>query len=1045
MKSKLTFYQGALITLLTSVALLFSSPAYAQTAKGVVVDSKGEAIAGAAVLISGTQTGVVTDFEGNFSINAAPGTTLEVSSLGFLTQTVKAAPSLRIVLEIDNLLLEETVVVGYGTMKKKDVTGAMVSVTSNELTANSTLNVTEALEGKAAGVVVTPSDIRPGSTGTIAIRGANTLETREPLIVIDGVIGAKSSLDMLNPQDIESIDILKDASATAIYGARGGDGVILVTTKSGKAGKTTLNYNSVLTIDKIHDFAEPMTAAEAIEWQRWGYYYSGKGVRADQPTVDNDRKLFTSYGVDDITWENILRGWGLTLDEWNNGKTSTTWDASKVKSTDWRDYSDRIGITQEHTLSASGGTDKFHGSASASYLNQKGTNIGQDFKRYTFRVTFEANPISWFSLGSSINLRFADQEYGVSTANSNSSGYGNTLHAKALDLFPYALPYDNDGVRVPYPGGDTLYTTIVEENGKSSVNYLKFGLFADFHAALDFGKMWEPLEGLTFRTVFSPRFNLDQDYQYLSIESVNRMNLATDYVSSQATRQLNWSVDNILNYHKELTNHSFDVTLLQEAISNMSTRMYTMEGNGVFLGMTQKWWGLNTGTVSTLSSPNYNTLTESQVASYMARFNYSLFDKYIITASLRYDGASQLGVGHKWATFPSFALAWRIDQEPFMKSVTWLDQLKLRAGWGKTGNYSVGVYSSKDNLTGSNTVHGSQVDVTYAPPATMANENLRWETTDQYNIGFDFSVLKGRISGVFDLFENYTDGLIFDVTLPSISGYSKTKDNVGKVINRGFDLSLNTLNVVTRDFTWKTNLNLSYSNNEIIELQNGKEDMIDDKLFIGHNSYVDYGYKSAGLWTNSPEDLEEMAKFNANGKNFKPGMVRVVDKNNDYLIDQNNDRFILGNTLPLWNLGLINTFTYKNLELGINMLGAFKYFKKTGNAQAGRKAWKSFDYYNENNTDVNDKMYQYPFFSTSSGDEFYSYRFQKEINYLKVRQISLGYKLPTRFVNQLGLNYIKLTAQVKNPFSVFDTCWWTDSLLGSTYNKSFIFGINVGF
>jgi len=327
----------------------------------------------------------------------------------------------------------------------------------------------------------------------------------------------------------------------------------------------------------------------------------------------------------------------------------------------------------------------------------------------------------------------------------------------------------------------------------------------------------------------------------------------------------------------------------------------------------------------------------------------------------------------------------------------------------------------------------------------MANQNLKWETTDQFNIGLDFSVLKGRISGVLDLFTNKTNGLIFDVTLPSISGYSKTKDNVGKVINRGFDLSLNTLNIVNKNFTWKSNLNLSYSNNKIVELQNGKDDMVSDKLFIGYNSYVEYGYESAGLWTNSEEDLAEMAKFNANGKKFKPGIVRIVDQNGDYIIDQNNDRVILGNTKPLWNLGFINTFTYKNLELSINMLGAFKFFKQTGNAQAGRKAWKSFNYYNENNTVVSDKMYQFPFFSTSSGDEFYSYRFQKEINYLKVRQITLGYKLPVKFVNLLKLNYIKLTAQVKNPFSIFDTCWWTDSLLGSTYNKSFIFGINVGF
>jgi TonB-dependent starch-binding outer membrane protein SusC len=1045
-------YQTTLkrIAALAALTALTCLTALAQTISGVgkVTDLKGEALIGVSVVQKGTTNGVMTDVDGSFKITAPMNSQLEISCIGYISKTVKMAARLDIVLEEDSQMLDETVVVGYGTMRKKDVTGAMVSVTSEDLISTPANNAVEALQGKAAGVVIGTADLRPGSVGSIRIRGINAIKDTDsasgPLIVIDGIIGQSVGLDMLNPQDIETIDVLKDASATAVYGARGGNGVILVTTKKGKSGKLSLNYSGTATFEKIYDRVPMMNAEQYIEWRRWGYYYAGLGPSANEPTVENDRKLFTSYGTDETAWSNILRGWGLTYDQWAAGQTSTKWDGSKVQSTDWTQFTDRVGITQEHTLSASGGTDRMNAYVSFGYLNQKGTNIGQDYTRYTIRTNVDVNPVNWFKMGGAMNARFSDQEYGIDASGGISSNIPSSIHGKARNIFSYALPYDSDGKRIDYPGGDSTIATVVDEVGKSAITNLNYQLSASLYAEFDFGKMWKPLTGLKFKSSFGPQISFSQSYRYLSNESVNRISQGLDYVSSSASKNFSWLLDNMITYDKTFGDHYINATLLQEAWSKMSTTLYSMSGTGVALGMTQKWWGLNANSVGTLNSPSYNSLSEAQMASYMARMIYSFKDRYIVTLSYRYDGASQLGEGHKWAGFPSVALGWRIDQEDFMQGIGWLDQLKLRAGWGKTGNYSVGVYSTKDTLSSGVAVHGDAGSTYYYTPTTIANNAIGWETTDQYNVGIDFSVISGRLSGVFDVYRNYTNGLIFDVTLPTVTGYSQTKDNVGKTMNRGFDFTLNSINISNRDFSWRSNLNLSYTKNKILELQNGQEDMVSDGLFIGQPSSVLYGYESAGLWTDSAEDLAEMAKFNANGHKFEPGMVRPVDQNGDYKIDANYDRKVIGNTRPLWNLGFTNTFSYKNFDLSIFLYGAFKFVAQTGQYQGGREPVIYMNYYNENNK--TGAEYQRPYFNTAGGDSFSGILLQKDASFLKVRQISLGYNVPKSLVKKLGLGSIKVTAQLKNPFSLYQGTSWMDSDLQSgTYTKGCVFGVNVGF
>ena len=1047
MKSIFSTGRRALMALTAVVALLLSgNAAFAQqTSRGKVLDSAGEPIVGASVFVPGTTNGVITDIDGNFEIRVAPGTTLEVSCIGYATQRVAAAPSMTVTLQDDSLLLEEAVAVGYGTMRKSDVTGAMVSVNAEQLVSNPANNAIEALQGKAAGVYITSNE-RPGQTGSITIRGVNSIgASNSPLLVIDGVISKSVGMDMLNPQDIQDIQVLKDASATAIYGAMGGNGVILVTTKRGSQGRLSLNYAGTVTAEKIYDTTPMMNAQEYIEWRRWGYYYAGLGPRADQPTVENDRKLFTAYGTDETAWANILKGWGLTYDQWLSGATSSSWDGSRVTSTDWTQFTDRIGVTQEHSLSASGGTDKFNAYVSIGYLNNKGTNIGQEYTRYTVRTNVDVNPVKWFKMGGALTARFSDQEYGIDNGNSRASSIPSSLHGKGRNLFSYALPYDADGNRVLYPGGDSTIPTVIDEVGKSVVSNLRYDVSASFYAMLDFGQMWEPLKGLTFRTTFGPQLRFSQGFRYLSVDSVNRVELASDYVSSNASKSFDWVLDNTLNYNRTFGNHSIGVTLLQEAMSNMSSQLYTMNGTNVFMGWDQKWWGINSKTYNVGSEPSFNSLTETQMASYMARVNYSFKDRYIATVTYRYDGASQLGEGRKWHGFPSVSLAWRIDNEPWMKNVSWIDQLKLRAGWGLTGNYSVGAYATKDVLTSGVVVSGSTGTTVYYVPSSFANKNITWETTQQYNVGIDFSVLKGRISGVFDFFQMYTDGLIFNVSLPSVSGFTSTKDNVGKTSNRGFDFTLNSININNRNFNWRSTLNLSFVKDKIVELQSGKEDMVSSGLFIGQPISVLYGYQSAGLWSDSAADMAEMEKYNANGHSFKPGMVRPVDQNGDYKIDANYDRIILGNTRPLWNIGFTNTFSWYNWEASIFIYGNLGFIAQTGQYQGGREPVISMNYYNENNK-TGKNMYQRPYFNTAGGDSFSGIRFQHDASYLKVRQISIAYNLPKTFVNSIGLSNVKISAQLKNPFSIFQNAFWMDAEFGgTTFNRGLVFGVNIGF
>ncbi|MBL4561814.1 MAG: TonB-dependent receptor, partial [Labilibaculum sp.] len=955
-KSRKKQFKVFFITLLTGCFIITGNVnvcAQEQTISvtGSVMDQTGLSIIGATIIEKGSVTnGTITDIDGNYQIKVSKDATITVSFIGFSSQEVQIAGRsvINFVLEEATTDLDELVVVGYGVQKKSDVTGAMVSVSADDLTVRPVSNAFEALQGRAAGVDITSNE-RPGELGNISIRGVRSLVQNSsgnyigntPLYVVDGItLMSSSSIETLNPRDIESIDILKDASATAIYGSRGANGVVLVTTKKGKAGALTLNYSGTLTIENLVDKAPMMNASEYITWRRWAYYNNEPGSypRGDQPTLENDKAIFLS-DADPTAWANIQKGWA-----------GGTWDGSKVASTDWSDFVTQTAITHEHTLSASGGTEKIKAYGSFGYLNQEGTQIGQNYERYTTKLSIDIKPKDWFSMGGSINAAWSNQDYGMSTLGASSSSGPNSIYNAAKRVFSYALPYDSEGERIITPGGDGNVYTIIGESEQSSQQRQMFRAMGSLYAELDFGKIFNQLDGFKYRMNFGPDYRNWREGVYIDGNSVNRLG-GTSYARLRNQRDFSWTLDNIITYNKSFGEHTVGATLLQTA-SSWNIESSSMSGENI--AKSSFLWNAFGTLDATNADSNVSIgsgLTDRQLTSYMGRFNYSFNNRYLLTVSGRWDGASQLSEGHKWSFFPSAALGWRIDQEDFMQDNNFVDQLKLRLGFGSTGNSAVEPYSTQGSVTSFFVPFGGQDnELAYSINEPnynknlipMANKELGWEMTTQYNLGLDFSFFKGRIGGALDVYRSHTTDLLMNMSIPTVSGYKTTLANVGETKNVGIDISLTTVNIDQNDFKWSTNINAAWQKDEITELAYGKQDMVSNTWFIGKSLSVIYGIDGDGLW--QQEDAVEMEKFNAKGADFEIGKTRPVDQNGDYVID-GDDRVIIGNKNPRWTIGFNNTFEYKGLELTILMYGRLGYQVSTGGeGQIGRYNQRQIDY-----------------------------------------------------------------------------------------------------
>lgn len=997
----------------------------AKEIKGKVLDAQdGTAVPGVTVSIKGQSSGTLTDINGSYSISIPDqGAILVFSSIGYVSQEVAVGSQsiVNVSLESDVKGLEEVVVVGYGAVRKSDVTGAIAKIGQKEMEAMPVQNALQAMQGKTAGVDITSNE-RPGEIGSIRIRGERSLNaTNSPLFVVDGIPLQGAGIENLNPGDIESIEVLKDASSTAIFGSRGANGVILVTTKRGKTGKMAVNYSGTFSLENMHDRLEMMNSAEWLDFSRAAKMRAGTYNGSKEVSLANDRAV---YGSDPHAWAQIEKGW-------QNG----TWNGNLVPTYNWTDEGLQSALTQIHTLSASGGTEKLQAYGSFGYLDQQGTQPGQEYNRYTGKFSADFKATNWLKLGGNINLTWGDQEYGYNFRKSTTGA--SNLYFALQGMLPWTVPYTPDGEYIRNPGGDVNIINPIREVNYSRNQRVNLRALGSLYTEVDFGKFAGFLDGLKYRFQFGPDFRFGRNGIADQAASINGD--GNNLVQYNTDMRSSWTLDNLVYYNKTIKRNSLGVTLLQSASS-----FYSEGGNmRSFVNTPQELW-YNVGSLASIQG--YGTwLTETQLSSYMARVNYGFDDKYLLTVSGRWDGASQLAPGHKWDFFPSAALAWKIDEESFLQEVSWIDQLKLRLGVGVTGNSGIGAYATKGAVA-NNFYHWGEIvalgmvasDPSAREPVVMANPALGWEKTAQYNLGIDFSVFKGRIDGSVDFYKSKTSDLLLTKSLPSLTGYLRTWDNIGKTENKGVDIAINSLNFKNKDFRWSSTLTFSADRSKITELSDGKIEDIPNGWFVGEQigSYYDFVYD--GVWKTS--EKEQAAKYGR-----VPGEIKIRDLNGDGVIDQNNDRMIVGKARPNWSGGFLNTLNYKNWELSAFLYGRFGFTMRAGHeVLSGRFAMRKLDYWIEG---VNENAEYYaPGVGGENGDTYRSAQGYLDGSFVKLRNVSLGYTFKPYQLQSLKMQNLKLYVQCMNPGLVYSKVDFLDpDLGGSTFNRSFVFGVNVGF
>jgi TonB-linked SusC/RagA family outer membrane protein len=1031
--------------LAVSVLLITVSIEYVHAQKssyvisGTVTNEKGEALQGAVIEVKNTTERTQTDESGKYSISVKGEGMLTITHIGYADQTVAfnaSKTTLNIVLPLAVQGLDNVVVIGYATVKKRDVTGAVGGIGEQEIKSRPVDNALQAMQGKIAGVDISSNE-RPGTLGDITIRGVRSLTaTNSPLFVVDGIPLISGSIDNINPQDIESIDVLKDASATAIYGSRGANGVVIITTKKARAGKVTLNINSSVTLENLVDDEKMFNAPDYITFVRWAHYYAGldptTGVstfpRGDQPDINFDKTYFAA-SADPFAWANIQQGWA-----------GGTWDPSKVKTTDWRGMVTQQSVTTDNLISVSGGTDKIKAYGSFGYLNNTGTIKGQSFERYTANTKVDITATKWLTFGNSINVSYGKQEYGQSNSGVGTVGTPQGgLYESARGIYPYAVPYDSAGNRISFPGGDNAVKSIVDEWKYNIDERVTLRAFASLYAQADLGAISPILKGLKYRLNFGPDLSYYRDGVYIDKNSVANGG-SSSYASLTKTNTYSYTLDNLLYYDRSFGDHTIGVTLLQ-SVTGYKQETSRMTGLGVPY-TSQLWNNLSSGVVTGSLSAS-SGLIEQQLLSYMGRLNYSYRDKYLLTVSAREDGSSVLAEGHKYSWFPSAALAWRISKESFM-NVKWVDDLKLRVGAGVTGNSAIAPYATQGGVTSlfypflSTNTSGS------IPNAVLANQDLGWEKTTQYNIGIDYILFNRRVSGSIDVYKTNTSDLLLKESIPSVTGYTSTYANIGKTANRGIDISLTTVNIQQNNFTWSTTINAAWQKDHIVSLVSGTQADINNGWFPGYPVSVIYGYKALGLW--QTKDASEMQAFNANGNKFSAGNVRVQDLNGDNKIDPNNDQEIIGWTRPRWIVGMSNDITYKHWALSIFLYSRLHYlYNYGGEAEAARYVTRDVNYYTENNTNAD---IQKPIYNAGGApvDVYYAALGYLKGSFIKIRNISLGYNFNSKALSEKGISNLRLYFQVQNPGMLYSQIKFRDmDVVSPTWNRGYTLGVNASF
>lgn len=982
-----------------------------KTIKGQILDETGESMIGVSVLVKGTTIGTVTDFDGNYTLEVPSGKNiLEISYIGYKTKEITIGNNslINIKMEPDTQALDEVVVIGYGTVKKRDLTGAVASMKNEDVTVTPTSNVMEALQGKIAGMDIVKSSGQVGEDVSILLRGSRSIYgSNEPLFIIDGIPGSYSQV---NPSDIESVDVLKDASSTAIYGSAGANGVVIITTKRGKEGKATVNFDAYYGFSGSPNYKHGMVGDEWVNYQREAYKYKNGDYPSDMSAL---------FGNQDYT------------DAYNAGK----W-------IDWIDEaSGNTATTQKYSLSVSGGSEKTKIFASTSYNREEGLLSNDNLNKYSLRLNIDQEIFSWAKMGFTSNLTYQDRNQGVK----------NTF-TKGLSSFPLGDAYDQNGkINHEYitgqysPLGDFIEDQYVNNTRSTYLNvsgYLELS----------------PIKDFTFTSRINGTLSDSRQGQYWGDQcNANRPSYAgSPHAAITNKNAWNYTWENILSYNTTIAkDHNIGGSVITSWNKNQNDSSLAAASGQ----MVDRWsfWRLASGASQHVESD----FAQTQKMSFAVRFNYSYKGKYLFTFSNRWDGVSQFSAGHKWDSFPAGAIAWRISDEPFMNvAKNWLNNLKLRVGYGITGNSGgVDAYGTTTQAyvyTGNGlTLNGQNSSFTQYT-GTYGSKDLGWEKSYNWNVGLDYGILNNRVDGSIEWFKTTTKGLLFKRTLPITSGLTgwgsplSIWQNIAETSNQGVEVTINSHNIKTKDFSWNTTLSVTWSKEKIEKLPDG--DLISENLFVGHSIKSIYGYKYTGIWgTNTPQDILE-------AYGVKPGFIQIetLEKDGDGGVHKysTNDRQVLGHTNPDWIVGLNNTFTYKNFDLSVfamarygqtinsDLLGYYTAEQSvTTNQLAGA------DYWTENNQGA---YYPAPGTGSEQSTVISALRV-RDGSFIKVKNITLGYTFPVNISRKALMEKCRIYATAYNPFiyvkdkQLKGTDPETNGSDAFPTFRQFVFGVNLTF
>lgn len=964
-----TFYFRPLGLLLLLCLIPLCSIAQNIMVKGIVKDNFGEPVIGANVTEKGTTNGMITDLDGNFSLTVQKNATLVISYIGYVTQeiAIKGNTNLNITLKEDSKALEEVVVIGYGTARKSDVTGSIASVGGDKLQEMPSTNITYALQNRVAGVDMTQTSSQPGATMQIRIRGTRSLTaSNDPLVVLDG-IPFMGNLSDINPGDIKSMDILKDASSTAIYGSRGANGVILITTNRGAQGTPAkFTYNG---------------------------YVGAKSVFSKYPMMDGPK-----YAE--------MRKYA--------GKFENSLDESDDTNTDWQDLLYRTGMVNSHDVSVAGGTNNGSYSFGAAYYKDQGVIPTQNYTRYSLRGSFDQGVGKYFRFGLTTN-----SNYNI-TKGSNVGPYS------VLNNTPLANPYNADGslkrtVKLNSQDENFVVTRdLVEDLEDSWLNEKKgFGTYNNLFAEVQCP--W--VKGLKYRVNLGLNYRSTKGGVFTG-EGINSSTADTPSTASlEHTETTNWAVENLITYDRTFGKHQLNIVGMYSAEETVYTKSHIAARDipAEYL----QYYNLGRAEGNITVNPDNWDYQKSGLMSWMGRAMYTYDNRYMLMATVRADASSRLAKGHQWHTYPAVSAGWNIGQESFMDDLEWLDILKVRVGYGQTSNQAVNPYSTWGKLSTRPYNFGPTGYATGYYVSALPNYDLGWEYSSTWNFGLDFTLFGGRLSGTFEYYIQKTSDLLQNVNLPSTSGVSSYVGNVGKTENKGVEFTLNgTILDNHNGWTWDASINISANRNKLTELASGADRDEANNWFVGHPIDAIYDYEKIGLWQEGDPYLDilepggnvGMIKVKYTGEYNEDGTpVRQIGPDDRQIISME----------PKFTGGFSTRVAYKGFDL--NVITAFKCGGKlistlhhsNGylNMLTGRRGQVDVDYWTEENTNA---KYPKPG-GIQSGDnpKYGSTLGYFDASYWKVRNISLGYKFDEqKWLKNFGIQSLRAYVSIQNPFVI---------------------------